>query len=33
MFTNDAHICVIVCEFSEAERDFYDALYKKSKVT
>lgn len=23
---------VVECEFSEAERDFYDALYKKSKV-
>ncbi|MCO5591366.1 hypothetical protein L7F22_045349 [Adiantum nelumboides] len=23
---------VVDCEFSEAERDFYDALYKKSKV-
>ncbi|KAI5059598.1 hypothetical protein GOP47_0025917 [Adiantum capillus-veneris] len=23
---------VVNCEFSEAERDFYDALYKKSKV-
>ncbi|KAI5069906.1 hypothetical protein GOP47_0014249 [Adiantum capillus-veneris] len=23
---------VVECEFSEAERDFYDALYKKSKI-